>query len=279
MKFSPYILILISIFFTVSCDNHDETNGLESSTQTNDIVINSISISGDGKWAEFEKPYSLTIDEIKFSSKNASLYAIQAVSSDKSIIGKTFYNDGCVLDIDTKVLSHGQNSIKIIGIFSTDDKLFEKEITTLRVTCFNEIPKIRFGLDIYLSGTYISSAGEIFDIGRPYTSDNQYLEFNFNFISICPLSGEVFDGNYDINLYLYPQIIKDQTNFEAKLDYDGIKWESLENPSTMDPYKTPLIGMNVKAFVEATITGVHEGIEISQKMNIGYVITNTYEDK
>lgn len=278
--------LLLSIMFTIAmtvsftgCSSDDDESLSPALSETDIIILSQNNYIYDN-YVEKGSNFLINVDPLSFYSKvdNVSLTDIKLVNENDEIVAETSYSKECNLNVDANKLNHGENELTIKGVFSKDNIRVEKNLKRISLICFNELPEVHFGGSIISTIKWETDDGAIYKHTLYRTSNTPTIAFAFN-IRWETANGEIFDGHRPLTFMLNPFIVAEKTNFDAELTCEGVHWISYDAPLSDFTYTADaLLGLNVTAFVEANVKGVHEGIEIDEDHVIIYNIVNTFEE-
>lgn len=142
MKTNHFFLPLITLLLVVIFGCSDDKEELSSTLQPSDIIMGKHLIEWSDKWLTDGQTLHLNIKELDYST-TASNVNLASIKMEKD--GRSILTVPCKLEtpIDIKVdkWNHGENAIKLVATFKSNDDEVEKEIGSYNFIVFNELPK------------------------------------------------------------------------------------------------------------------------------------------
>lgn len=268
MKVTHFILAAITLLFTMmnsSCGGGDDKDAISPVLKPSDINLGPHLIEYSAHWLTNGQTLTIEIKDLDYSTAvpGVNLSSIK-IEKDGEVITTTPYKKNSPINIKIDGWSHGENTLKVIAVFKSNDGEAEKEIRSSNFIVFNEIPKYDIEGWYMDEIKWIASSGEVFfeyieDISKGHVFD-KYVE-----ISWLASSGEYFQyTNRPNNPTFF--INEDATNFDAEITKAELHWHTQDGPAELT--KEEELTYPVKLFVDFTVSGVHEGIAISQETTI-----------
>lgn len=262
MKTNHFFLPLITLLLVVIFGCGDDKEELSSTLQPSDIIISKHLIDCSDKWLTDGQTLHLNIKELDYST-TASNVNLTSLKIEKD--GKSILTVPCKLEtpIDIKVdkWNHGENTIKLVAVFKSNDDEVEIEISSFTFIVFNELPK--YDIEGFYQGEikWMASNGEKFYKYWEDVSVNHFLGKSGGGKWIAS-NGESFQFHYT------PQnptffINKDVTNFNAEITKEELHWHTFDGPAHLA--KGEELTSPVHLYVNFSVSGVHEGIVISDE--------------
>lgn len=258
-------LLLLSLFS--SCDKPKE------SLKPSDIIMGIHNIEYSTHWLTNGQSVQITIDDLKYSTTDpdVKLTSIK-IEREGELITTAPYKQHSPINIKVNKWNHGENTIKLIAIFKSNDNVVEKEISTANFTVFDEIPSYDIEGFINDEIKWRASSGETFYKFFEDVSINHIFSINRR-IKWVASNGEIFSYIFKPkNPYFY--INKDVTNFDAIITKEELHWHSPDGPANLNEGEE--FTYPVYLYVDFYVSGVHEGIALSQETTISFsFISNT----
>lgn len=252
MKAPHFILAAITLLFTMmtsSCGDDKET--ISPSLKPSDINLGPRLIEYSAHWLTNGQTLTINIKDLDYSKTvpGVNLSSIKIVK-DGEVITTTPYRKNSPINVKVDGWQHGENTLKVIAVFKSNDGEAEKEIGSSNFIVFNELPK--------------------------YDIEADYRESYCSTTTTDPLTGEVKTNSCYLIDGLTFFFNKEVTNFDAEITKKELHWFTQDGPGFPpdDPgytdgsavFQNPTFP--IKLYVNFTIIGTHEGIAISQETTI-----------
>ena len=262
--------ILLTIFmgiFVSGCDPHDTTTTIPS-LNPSDIIMGPHDTNISSRWLTNGQMLQIIIKDLDYST-TASDVVLTSVKIEKDgnpILTVPFkLNDPINIKVDD--WKHGENTLKLIALFKSNNDEVEKEISSYTLTIFNELPK--YDIEGYLTYAikWMASNGEKFEKYMEIHSIDHVFKYSFNIVWLAS-NGEKFQCSTLKNIHPYFFINKDATNFDANITKEELHWRTPDGPADLPKEET--LADTEYLYVDFTVIGIHEGIQISQDITIGF---------
>lgn len=258
-------LSLLAIFS--SCQHDDDQEGILSVLQPSDIIMGPNLIEYSAKWLTDGQTLQITINDVDYSTTAADVKLTTIkIEKDGELIKEVPYKQHSTIDLKVNKWNHGDNTIRLVAIFQSNNGEVDKEIRSSNFIVFNELP--HYDIEGYYTDevTFVSTSGEIFYHFFQDESVNHVFSKCLETKDVAS-SGEVF---YWISKPKNPSffINKDVTNFDANITKVELHWNTPDGPANLAEEED--LTYPVYLYPHFSVSGVHEGIAISQESTIGF---------
>lgn len=270
MKTSHFFLSLITLSLVVISGCSDDKTDFSPTLQPSDIIIGPHVIECSDYWLTDGQTLQMNISKLDYSTmaSNVNLTSIKIEKDGKSILTVP-YKLNTSIDIKVDKWNHGENTIKLVAVFKSNDDEVEIEIGSYIFIVFNELPKYD------IEGFY---QGEI----KWMASNGEKYERYWEDVSINHVFGKFLGGKWiasngeSFSYYSSPKnptffINKDVTNFDAEIAKEELHWHTPDGPANL--IKGEELTYPVYLYGNFSVSGVHEGIAISEEITITFSFT------
>lgn len=267
MKTSHFFLSLITLSLVVISGCSDDKTDFSPTLQPSDIIIGPHVIECSDYWLTDGQTLQMNISKLDYSTmaSNVNLTSIKIEKDGKSILTVP-YKLNTSIDIKVDKWNHGENTIKLVAVFKSNDDEVEKEIGSLTFIVFNELPKYD------IEGWYNDEIKWIAN-GEKYQRYLEEVSINHIFSKYIEIKWIASNGDYFHYIPKNPTffINKDVTNFDAEIIKEELHWHTPDGPANLT--KGEELTYPVYLYGNFSVSGVHEGIAISQEITITFSFT------
>lgn len=259
MKATNFILTAITLLLTMmnsSCDKDTSLNPSE-------INLGPHLVEYSAYWLTNGQTLTIDIKELDYSTAvpGVNLSSIK-IEKDGEVITTAPYRKNSPINVKVDGWSHGENTLKVIAVFKSNDGEAEKEIGSSNFFVFYELPVYDIEGSYHHEIKWMASNGEEYYKYIEDVSKNHVFSKN-NEIKWTASNGESFHY-FPINPTFF--INEDATNFDAEIAKVELHWHTQDGSAELT--KEEELTYPVKLFVDFTVSGTHEGIAISQETTI-----------
>lgn len=270
-----FLLPLLMGILVSGCDHHDPTPTVPS-LKPSDIIMGPhvTNLSSNDRWLTNGQMLQIIIKDLDYSTtaSDVDLTSIK-IEKDGNPIMIVPFKLNIPIDIKVDDWRHGENTIKLIALFKSNNDEVEKEIGNYKFIVFNELPKYDIEGLFTDEIKWMASNGEKFYKYIEIHSIDHVFEYGFNIVWIAS-NGEKFQYTTLKNPYFF--INKDATNFDVEITKEELHWRTPNGPAEL-PKGEALADKEI-LYGDFTVDGVHEGIAISQEVTIGFSFIRMQND-